>query len=481
MLTNVSEVADSKRREQVQEIKQKQRVSGFNSIFAVSSVQAAKLYYEEFLKQMTAHPEKSLKIAIIYSYGANEEDPDGILDEENPEDTSALDSTSRDFLEKAISDYNKQFNTNYDMSSDKFQSYYKDVSLRMKNKELDLLIVVNMFLTGFDATTLNTLWVDKNLKMHGLIQAYSRTNRILNSIKTFGNIVCFRALQKRTDAAISLFGDKEAGGIVTLQSFGDYYNGYEDSNGKHIDGYVDMIDKLLKDFPLDEPQIIGEERQKEFIALLGAILRMRNLLVSFDEFENREIISERDFQDYLGRYQDLHDEWAERRKKGELTDIDDDIVFEIELIKQIEINIDYILMLVTKYHDSHCTDKEVLITIQKAVDSSPELRSKKDLIENFINGINDVDDVMNEWHSYVAEEREKALVTLITEEKLKDAETRAFVDGAFRDGGIKTTGTDIDKILPAVSRFGDGGNRKAKKETVIEKLKAFFERFWNIG
>ena len=482
VLTNVSEVADAKKREQVQEIKQKQRISGFNSIFAVSSVQAAKLYYEEFMKQMTASPEKSLKIAVIYSYGANEEDPDGILDEENPEDTSALDSTARDFLERAISDYNRQFGTSYDTSSDKFQSYYKDVSLRMKNKELDLLIVVNMFLTGFDATTLNTLWVDKNLKMHGLIQAYSRTNRILNSIKTFGNIVCFRALQKRTDAAISLFGDKEAGGIVTLQSFGDYYNGYEDSKGKHVDGYVDMIDKLLKEFPLDEPQIVGEERQKEFIALLGAILRMRNLLVSFDEFEGREIISERDFQDYLGRYQDLRDEWAERRKKGELTDIDDDIVFEIELIKQIEINIDYILMLVTKYHDSHCMDKEVLITIQKAVDSSPELRSKKDLIENFINGINDVEDVMNEWHSYVAEEREKALVALITEEKLKEEETRAFVAGAFRDGGIKTTGTDIDKILPAVSRFGGGGgNRKAKKETVIEKLKAFFERFWNIG
>lgn len=267
-----------------------------------------------------------------------------------------------------------------------------------------------------------------------------------------------------------------------MQSFGDYYNGYEDSKGKHVDGYVDMIDKLLKDFPLDELQIIGEERQKEFIALLGAILRMRNLLVSFDEFEGREIISERDFQDYLGRYQDLRDEWKARRERGELTDIDDDIVFEIELIKQIEINIDYILMLVTKYHDSHCTDKEVLITIQKAVDSSPELRSKKDLIENFINGINDVDDVMNEWHSYVAEEREKALVALITEEKLKEEETRAFVAGAFRDGGIKTTGTDIDKILPAVSRFGGGGgNRKAKKETVIEKLKAFFERFWNIG
>lgn len=480
VLTNVSEVAETNNRKSVQEIKKKQHISGFNSIFAVSSVQAAKLYYEEFIKQMTASPEKALKIALIYSYGANEEDPDGIIDEENPEDTSALDSTSRDFLEKAISDYNKQFSTNYDTSSDKFQSYYKDVSLRMKNKELDLLIVVNMFLTGFDATTLNTLWVDKNLKMHGLIQAYSRTNRILNSIKNFGNIVCFRALQKRTDAAIALFGDKDAGGIITLRSFSDYYFGYENDKGKHIDGYVELIEKLLTDFPLSEPQIVGEQRQKDFILLMGAILRLRNILVSFDEFEGKEILSERDLQDYLGRYQDLYDEWKKIPKDLIRTNIDDDIIFEIELIKQIEINIDYILILISKYHGTHCKDKEILITIQKAIDSSPELRSKKDLIENFINGINEVDDVMNEWHAYVAEQREKALVKLIEEEKLKEAETRAFVDGAFRDGAVKTTGTDIDKILPAVSRFG-GGNRKAKKETVIEKLKSFFERFWNIG
>lgn len=480
VLTNVSELAEAKKRESVHEIKQKQHVSGFNSIFAVSSVQAAKLYYEEFMKQMEAAPEKALKIAVIYSYGANEEDPDGILDEENPEDTSALDSTSRDFLEKAISDYNKQFNTNYDTSSDKFQSYYKDVSLRMKNKELDLLIVVNMFLTGFDATTLNTLWVDKNLKMHGLIQAYSRTNRILNSIKRFGNIICFRALQKRTDAAIALFGDKDAGGIITLRCFNDYYFGYENNKGKHIDGYVELIDKLLTDFPLSEPQIVGEQRQKEFIMLMGAILRLRNLLVSFDDFEGKEILTERDLQDYLGRYQDLYDEWKKIPKDLTRTNIDNDIIFEIELIKQIEINIDYILILISKYHDTHCMDKEVLITIQKAIDSSPELRSKKDLIENFINGINEVDDVMNEWHAYVAEQREKALIQLIEEEKLKESETRAFVEGAFRDGAVKTTGTDIDKILPAVSRFG-GGNRKAKKETVIEKLKVFFERFWNIG
>lgn len=482
VLTNVSQLAKAGKREQVEEIKQKQRVSGFNSIFAVSSVQAAKLYYEEFMRQMNEHPEKSLKIAVIYSYGANEEDPDGLIDEENPEDTSALDVTSRDFLEKAIRDYNKQFNTNYDTSSDKFQSYYKDVSLRMKNKELDLLIVVNMFLTGFDATTLNTLWVDKNLKMHGLIQAYSRTNRILNSIKTFGNIICFRALQKRTNAAIALFGDREASGIVTLQSFDHYYSGYDDGKGKHIDGYVDMIDMLLNKFPLDEPEILGEDRQKEFIVLMGAILRMRNLLSSFDEFEGKEIISERDFQDYLGRYQDIYDEWRRGDHGGTPTDIEKDIVFEIELIKQIEINIDYILMLVAQYHDSHCMDKEVLITIQKAVDSSPELRSKKDLIENFIAGINEVDDVVEDWHSYVAKEREKALVGIIEEEKLKEKETREFISIAFRDGGIKTTGTDIDKILPAVSRFGSGGSeRRAKKETVIDKLKAFFERFWNIG
>ena len=225
VLKNVSEVASASGRQQIDEIKQKQRVSGFNSIFAVSGVDAAKLYYAEFQRQMAEHPQRRLKIAVIYSYGANEEETDGILDEENTEDTSALDRNSRDFLDAAIRDYNEMFRTNYSTDGDKFQNYYKDVSLRMKNKALDLLIVVNMFLTGFDATTLNTLWVDKNLKMHGLIQAYSRTNRILNSIKVFGNIVCFRNLQKRTDDAISLFGDKEAGGIVLMRGYKDYYFG----------------------------------------------------------------------------------------------------------------------------------------------------------------------------------------------------------------------------------------------------------------
>ena len=480
VLQNIAEVASAGSKQQIEEIKQKQRVSGFNSIFAVSSVDAAKLYYAEFQRQMAENPQKRLKVAVIYSYGANEEETDGILDEENPEDTSALDQSSRDFLDAAIRDYNGMFHTNYSTDGDKFQNYYKDVSLRMKNKELDLLIVVNMFLTGFDATTLNTLWVDKNLKMHGLIQAYSRTNRILNSIKVFGNIVCFRNLQKRTDDAISLFGDKEAGGIVLMRGYKDYYFGYEDADGKYHPGYQDMIEELTTKFPLTEERITGEQRQKEFIVLFGAILRMRNLLTSFDEFAGSEILSERDFQDYLGRYQDLRDEWKSRKPGGEKEDITDDIVFEIELIKQIEINIDYILLLVQKYHDSHCDDKEILITIQKAVDASPELRSKKALIETFIAGINDVSDVMLEWRTFVAEEKERQLVTIIQEENLKDEETRRFMDSAFRDGSVKTTGTDIDKLMPPISRFS-GGNRAEKKQTIIEKLKGFFDRFFGIG
>ena len=479
-LINIAEVASADRGK-VEEIKQKQRISGFNSIFAVSSVPMAKLYYDEFRRQIKADPTKNLKIAVIYSYGANEEEADGILDEENPEDTSALDQTARDFLDSAIFDYNQMFHTNYDTSSDKFQNYYKDVSLRMKNKELDLLIVVNMFLTGFDATTLNTLWVDKNLKMHGLIQAFSRTNRILNSIKTFGNIVCFRNLQKRVDAAISLFGDKNAGGIVLMKSFKDYYYGCESIDGKPIPGYVDMIEELSDKFPLTESQIIGEQNQKDFIALFGAILRMRNLLLSFDEFAGKEGITERDLQDYLGRYQDLRDEWKRKRENGESVDIIDDIVFEVELIKQIEINIDYILMLVKKYHDTHGEDKEVLITIRKAIDASPELRSKKALIENFISGINDMDDVMLEWKEYVVVQRERDLENIIEQEKLKPNEARKFLENCFREGEVKTTGTDIDKLMPPVSRFGGSGARAKKKKKVIDLLRAFFERYSGLG
>ena len=481
VVTNVEEVVTAKDRLLVEEKKAATHLSGFNSIFAVASIPLAKLYYKEFKEQMKANPSKAIKIGLIYSYGANEEESDGILDEEVPDDTSELDQSSKDFLEAAIQDYNKMFSTNYDISSDKFQNYYKDVSLRMKNKELDLLIVVNMFLTGFDATTLNTLWVDKNLRMHGLIQSYSRTNRILNSIKTFGNIVCFRNLQKRTDEAIALFGDKNASGIVLLRGFKDYYFGYTDDKGIHHEGYVDMINKLTTDFSLDLERIEGEKNQKDFIALFGAILRMRNLLSSFDDFAGKELISDRDFQDYCGRYLDLREEWKNRGKDGEAVDISDDVVFEIELIKQVEINIDYILMLVQKYHDSHCKDKEMLINIQKAIDSSPEMRSKKALIENFVNGINEVEDVVSEWRIYIATEKEKKLKEIIDSENLKEAETRKFISDSFENGSVKTTGTDIDRIMPATSRFSKDNNHDKKKKSVIAKILDFFEQFFGIG
>ena len=478
-LTNIAQVASGKQGA-VEEIKRAQRISGFNSILAVASVEMAKLYYREFQQQMAAEPAKQLRVAVIYSYGANDPEEDGILGEENSEDTSGLAQTDRDFLEAAIRDYNGMFRTNYSTDGEGFQNYYKDVSLRMKNKELDLLIVVNMFLTGFDATTLNTLWVDKNLKMHGLIQAFSRTNRILNSVKRFGNIVCFRNLQKRVDAAISLFGDPDAGGIVVLRKFRDYYEGYTDADGKVHTGYAGMIAELTERFPLSEPRITWEQNQRDFIALFGAILRMRNLLASFDEFKGREILSDLDFQNYLGRYQDLHDEWSQR-DHGDKEDITDDIIFEIELVRQVEINIDYILMLVKKYHDSHCNDKEILISIQRAVDASPELRSKKRLIETFLAGINDVDDVLLEWNAFVAAERAAALRQIIQEENLREPETRKFLENAFRDGEIKTTGTDIDKLMPPVSRFGGGGARAKKKQAVIEKLQGFFRQFYGVG
>lgn len=471
-LTNIADVAKN---QDTKEEKSKVKLNGFNSIFAVSSIEAAKLYYMEFQRQMAEHPEKKLNIATIYSYGQNEDDPDGFIDDEESDNTDGLDLTSREFLEKAIEDYNEIFNTAYDTSSDKFPNYYKDLSLRMKNREVDLLIVVNMFLTGFDATTLNTLWVDKNLKQHGLIQALSRTNRILNTVKSFGNIVCFRDLQKETDDAIALFGDKNASGIVLMKSYNDYYYGY-DEDGKHNKGYEERIAELIQKYPLNT-QIIGESAKKDFIISFGNILRLRNILSTFDDFAGNEILSPFDFQNYTGIYNDLYIEF---RPKAQAENIADDIVFEMELVKQIEVNIDYILMLVAKYHASNCEDKEVLIAIDRAIKSSIELRSKKELIDGFIATINVKTDVNNDWKKFVAKQRETDISELIVTERLKEEETRKFIDNAFRDGSVKTTGTDIDKLMPPVSRFG-GGNRATKKQTVIEKLKAFFEKYFGLG
>jgi len=453
---------------------QGQRVSGFNSILAVSSIPVAKMYYSELKKQLNESGRK-LNVATIFSYNANEADP---VDESSDEgfDTESMDQSSRDFLESAIADYNSDFNVNYDTSPDKFQNYYKDLSMRMKRREVDVLVVVNMFLTGFDATTLNTIWVDKNLKQHGLIQAFSRTNRILNSVKTYGNIVCFRDLQRETDEAIALFGDKEAGSIVLLKNYEAYYNGF-DENGKHQTGYTELIEEISEKFPLGQA-IIGEQNQKDFIKLFGTILRLKNILTAFDNFQGNEILSSRDFQDYQSVYIDLYQEFT-KDKTADKEKINDDIIFEIELIRQIEINIDYILMLVAKYHASNCEDKSILVSIDKAVNSSIQLRSKKELIENFINTVNASTKVDEDWRKFVHEQKETDLEALITEEKLKQEETKRFIDNSFRDGALKTTGTGIDKIMPPVSRFGSG-NRAAKKQGVIEKLMKFFEKYFGL-
>jgi type I restriction enzyme, R subunit len=455
-----------------------QRVNGFNSIFAVSSIDMAKKYYAEFQKQLKDLPsDKQLKVATIYSFGVNDEDLDGMIDE-NSEDTSGLDVSSRDFLENAIKDYNKIFGTSFNTSSDKFQNYYKDVSRRVKDREIDVLIVVNMFLTGFDATTLNTLWVDKNLRLHGLLQAYSRTNRILNSIKTFGNIVCFRNLEKATNESISLFGDKEASGIVLLKTYDEYYKGYENNN-KDVRGYESLVEELQKKFPI-EKQILGEQNQKDFIKLYGGILRVRNILTTFDEFIGNEILTERDIQDYHSLYIDLYNEFR-KGKDDEKENINDDLIFEMELIKQIEINIDYILGLIREYHEDHTKNKEILADINKAIDSSVELRNKKDLIEQFIESLDISSEVDGDWIEFVEKKKIEELDKIIKEEDLNHDETYTFVKNAFRDGNVATTGTSITKILPPVSRFSKEDNRTKKRENVIQKLTGFFERFFDIS
>ena len=453
------------------------RLNGFNSIFAVSSIPVAKKYYLEFKKQLE-EKNKDLTIATIFSFAVNEDDSEnGILDDEGFE-TDLLDQGSREFLDYAIGEYNKKFKTNYSSEGNGFQDYYKDLSDRVKNREVDILIVVNMFLTGFDATTLNTLWVDKNLKQHGLIQAFSRTNRILNSVKSYGNIVCFRDLQEETNDAIALFGDKNASGIVLLKSYEDYYYGYEDDKGRQQKGYEERIAELLQKYPVGQ-HIFGEQNQKDFIIAMGNILRLRNILSSFDKFEGNEILTPRDMQDYIGMYTDLYEEYK-KKNAAEEESIKDDIVFEMELVKQVEVNIDYILMLVEKYHKTNCEDKEILISIDKAIKSSLALRSKKELIEGFIERINVNTDVQKDWNRYVKAEREKDLTNLISEENLNDEETRKFLSNSFRDGQVKTTGTDIEKILPPMRRFG-GGNRAERKQNIIEKIMGFFRKYFGTG
>ncbi len=469
-IDNVLELAKDDR---TKEIKVARSLNGFNSIFAVANIDMAKKYYEEFKKQPN-----DLKIALIYSFGVNDAIDDGLFDE-NSESTTELNQSDRDFLDGAINDYNKMFGSSYDTSSEKFQNYYKDVSLRMKNKEIDLLIVANMFLTGFDAKTLNTLWVDKNLKYHGLIQAFSRTNRILNSIKVAGNIVSFRNLENNLNDALGLFGDKDACGIVLLKSYDDYYYGYKDDKEKEVRGYKTLVEELITKYPAGIP-IYSEQDQKAFVRLYSTILKVTNILSSFDQFVGNEILASRDIQDYHSMYQDIHDEF-EKRRKVDAVDIMEDIEFEMELIKTIDINIDYILNLVKKYHESNMKDKDLLLKINKAILASPELRNKKDLIDQFINSLNQDSDVYKDFESFINFKKCEELDIIIEEENLNKEETYDFIRNSFDKGSIEENGTDIVNIFPPMSRFSIDNDRAKKKNTVIFKLLEFFDKFFSVS
>jgi type I restriction enzyme R subunit len=461
---------DQKTRRNTTYMLKDRRVSGFNSILATASIDAAKRYYEAFSKAQAEKPsDQRLKIATIFSYAPNEEDPDGLLSEEGFE-TDAMDKSSREFLETAMVDYNSMFATNFDSSGDSFQNYYKDLSGKLKSREIDLVIVVNMFLTGFDSTTLNTLWVDKNLRQHGLIQAYSRTNRILNSVKTYGNIVAFRDLEGATQAAISLFGNKEAGGIVLLKPYQEYY-----------DEYSSAVEELAACFAAGEPPS-SEAEQKEFIKLFNTILRLKNILVSFDDFRGNEILSPREFQDFQSTYMEIYSSFK-GQVDADKESIIQDLVFEIELIKQVEINVDYILLLVKKLQESGAdrnANREIKANISRAVDSSYNLRSKRDLIENFVNGINVNDDVDRGWTAFIAEQRASELEQIIENESLDPAATHLYVERAFRDGQLLTAGTALAKLLPPKPMFTANDEHGAQKLRLISLLEKYFDRFLSL-
>ena len=489
-LLNVEEVV--KDGKEAEEKKDKRAASGFNSIFAVESVAMAKEYYLALKKKMAEPGRRPLRIATIFTYEANEASNavTGMSDED-PAGIDGLDATSKEFLQKvAIKDYNGMFGTTYDISSDKFQNYYKDVSLRMKNNDLDLLIVVGMFLTGFDAKTLNTLWVDKNLKMHGLLQAYSRTNRILNSVKNCGNIVCFRNLDEATKECFALFGNRDAAGLVFMRSFKDYYEGYDDDKGRHMMGYREIVQALKDRFPVGGiMNITDDEKKKEFIKLFGSYLKAHNLLIAFDDFcpddpDKRgevRIIGEGERQDYLSWYNDLYDAFKRSQQHGERADIEDDIEFEIELVKQVQIDITYILELVAQYKASQCKDREVLLKISRSITSSPDLRNKKELIERFVDRMTpQAGEVHEEWDKYLAGEKKRQMDEIISGEKLKPEKTREFIDRCFKDGYVEENGTAVTEILPPMPLFGAGNRRQQTKQRVIEKIKQFFDRFTNI-
>ncbi len=489
-------------------------------MFAVSSVDAAKCYYKE-LNRLQKDSEKPLKIATIFSFAANEEQSAiGEIPDENFE-PSAMDLSAKKFLADAIRDYNTLFGTSYGIDGKEFQNYYRDLAKRVKNKEVDLIIVVGMFLTGFDAPTLNTLFVDKNLRYHGLIQAFSRTNRIYDATKTFGNIVTFRDLEEHTVDAIRLFGDENTANVVLEKSYKEYLEGFKDiASGEARRGYIEIVKELSDKFP-DTDKIITEQHKKKFVRLFGEYLRVENVLQNFDEFtalkafqtidtDNPDAIktfknnyfvtdddiakmqklqmpSDRIIQDYKSTYNDIRD-WLRREKEGkksEKSKIDwDDVVFEIDLLKSQEINLDYILELIFEHNKKKMDKSSLIEEIRRIIRSSVGNRAKESLIVDFINdanldAISDKTEIIKAFFEYAQAKQKEEAAELIANEKLNEREAKHYIEVSLRREYASENGTDFNSILPKMSPLNP--QYLTKKQTVFQKIVDFIEKFKGVG
>ena len=464
------------------------RLNGFNAMFAVQSVDAAKMYYEEFQRQQQNLPEnKKLKVATIFSYAPNEEQKAKGEIEEESFTPSAMSTTAKQFLNKVVDDYNNYFQTNFTIDGNGFENYYKDLSSRVRNKEVDLLIVVGMFLTGFDAPTMNTLFVDKNLRYHGLIQAFSRTNRILNKVKVFGNIVCFRNLEQATKDAIKLFGDENSINVIIERSYDDYINGFTDEDtGVVFKGYKELCEEITEKFP-DLTEIKLDKDKKEFVKLFGEILKRENILRNYDEFSSFEkIISERLKQDMKSVYI-----WIKEERISPTPPIDPDdspinfadVEFHIDLLKTEEVNLDYILALILEKAKEQGTNNETLKEeIRRLIRSSLGTRAKEELIIEFINRtdltkFDKNEDILEAFYEYAKIEKEYKINELISEENLKE-QSKKFIEKSISRGYVSQGGTELDDALQGVGRRG--GAREAKKQSVLTKLKDIVKVFVGI-
>ena len=493
---------------------------GFNAMFAVNSVEAAKLYYEE-LNNLQKDDEKKLKIATIFSYAANEEqNAVGDIQEENFE-PSAMDSSAKEFLAKAIKDYNEMFRTSFGVDSKEFQNYYRDLAKRVKNQDIDLVIVVGMFLTGFDAPTLNTLFVDKNLRYHGLMQAFSRTNRIYDATKTFGNIVTFRDLEQATVDAITLFGDKNTKNVVLEKSYEEYLKGFTDiATGDARKGYIDIVKELKEQFPQPD-EIVTEADKKAFVKIFGEYLKVENILQNYDEFTTlkelqtidkhnpdalaafrdshfltdedvteilkTDVLQDRAAQDYRSTYNDIRD-WFRREKEGktpEESKIDwDDVVFEIDLLKSQEIDLDYILELVFE-HNKKTKDKELLVDeVRRIIRASIGNRAKEGLIVDFIHEtdlepIQDKSGIISAFFAYAQKKQKEEAADLIVEEKLNEEAAKRYIQTSLKHEYASDNGTDLNAILPKMSPLNP--QYLTKKQSVFQKISAFIEKFKGVG